>query len=312
MDYTIRKGYTFSKLALGTVQLGMDYGITNLAGQPSVETANDVIHAALKAGVTTIDTSIAYGSSEELIGEFFDSEQQRTAPTIVSKFKVSRRAAGDLNILRQEVASSIQRSLEKLKLEKLPVYLLHTDKDQQLEHLINPITIVLKELKDQDLIGIAGISVYSPADIDFVLNNEIFEATQIPLNIFDHRLINNGKLAQLQAQNKIVFARSIFLQGIFFMKPDQLPGTLQNAKGYLQDLTEISKLEGVTVPQLSFSFVKSLPGVTSIIFGAVNAEQVHQNVSLLEVRPITQENFNHIRDKFANVPEEIITPGKWQ
>ena len=73
MDYTIRKGYTFSKLALGTVQLGMDYGITNLAGQPSVETANDVIQAALKAGVTTIDTSIAYGSSEELIGEFFFS-----------------------------------------------------------------------------------------------------------------------------------------------------------------------------------------------------------------------------------------------
>lgn len=312
MEYTIRKGYGFSKLALGTVQLGMNYGITNVSGQPSTETAKELLQAALKAGVTTLDTSIAYGSSEEVIGDFLSSLQLRTPPTLVSKFKVAKDSTGDLNLLREEINSSIQLSLDRLKLKKLPVYLLHTDKDQRLDHLINSLAIVLSELKERRLIDIAGISAYSPADVDFVLNNDIFESVQVPLNIFDHRLINNGKLAQLKERNKIVFARSIFLQGLFFMNPDELPATLQDARRYLTKLDEIAKLEGMTIPELSFSFVSNLPEVTSILFGAVNAEQVEQNVSLLEVRAIKPATVDMIRAEFADVPEEIITPAKWQ
>ena len=94
-----------------------------------------------------------------------------------------------------------------------------------MQNLIQPLSIVLGELKDKGLIDIGGISAYGPEDVDFVLNHDIFEAVQIPLNIFDQRLINNEKLAQLGTKNKIVFARSIFLQGLFFMSTAELPKT---------------------------------------------------------------------------------------
>ena len=57
-----------SRLVLGTVQFGMNYGVANTHGKPSYETVKDILRKALDNGITTLDTAAGYGDSEEVIG----------------------------------------------------------------------------------------------------------------------------------------------------------------------------------------------------------------------------------------------------
>ena len=66
-----RTGLTVSRLGLGTVALGLDYGIKidQGYGRPAVEAAVGTIRSALNQGVTFFDTAPAYGRSEALLGQ---------------------------------------------------------------------------------------------------------------------------------------------------------------------------------------------------------------------------------------------------
>ena len=310
MKYTNKKGYRFSKLSLGTVQLGMPYGISNVDGKPPEAIARNILDVAMDSGITTFDTSESYGSAEDVIGKYITTHGH-TLPTVVTKFKLGINSNYSTTLVREEIYQSVESSLRRLNLKKIPVYLFHKDPRQEMQNLIQPLSIVLGELKDKGLIDIGGISAYGPEDVDFVLDHDIFEAVQIPLNIFDQRLVNNGRLAQLGTKNKIVFARSIFLQGLFFMSTAELPKTLHSAKPYLDRLRQIANESSLTVPQLCFSFVKELSPVTSIVFGAVSPEQVRENVAWSEAPVLHPNIVTSIREAFEDVPDFIITPGRW-
>ena len=58
-----------SRLALGTAQFGMDYGVSNESGQVAQEQAGEILRLAWRAGINTLDTAIAYGESEEVLGK---------------------------------------------------------------------------------------------------------------------------------------------------------------------------------------------------------------------------------------------------
>ena len=206
MKYTNKKGYRFSKLSVGTVQLGMPYGISNVDGKPPQAIARNILDAAMHSGITTFDTSESYGSAEDVIGKYITTHGH-TLPTVVTKFKLGINSTYSTTLVREEIYQSVESSLRRLNLKKIPVYLFHKDPRQEMQNLIQPLSIVLGELKDKGLIDIGGISAYGPEDVDFVLNHDIFEAVQIPLNIFDQRLINNEKLAQLGTKNKIKVKR---------------------------------------------------------------------------------------------------------
>lgn len=265
----------------------------------------------MESGITMLDTSASYGTAENEIGEYIKTDKGRTLPIVVTKFKIGRQSLYKTQQVRDEIYKSLRLSLQRLNLQKIPVYLLHKDREQQLEQLIEPLSMVFAELKQDGLIDIAGISAFGPEDIDIVINHEILEAVQLPVNIFDQRLINNGKMDELKVKNKIVFARSIFLQGLFFMKSVELPEKLQDAKQYLERLGEIAQAAGLTVPQICFSFVNNIQAISSIIFGAINVEQVKQNVSLSSTPALGPEITKSIREAFADVPEHVITPGSW-
>ena len=58
-----------SKLSFGTVQLGLDYGISNNSGKPTQKTADDIVEYLIHEGINCFDTATAYGNSEEVLGE---------------------------------------------------------------------------------------------------------------------------------------------------------------------------------------------------------------------------------------------------
>ena len=79
------KGLEISALSLGTVQLGLSYGINNADGKPSQETANAILNAALEGGINTLDTAGAYGDSEVVIGNWLKTVDPAKRPFIVTK-----------------------------------------------------------------------------------------------------------------------------------------------------------------------------------------------------------------------------------
>ncbi|RZK44049.1 MAG: hypothetical protein EOO59_22115 [Hymenobacter sp.] len=61
------------RLALGTAQFGLAYGLNNQTGQPSKTAVAEVLAAAQAAGLTLLDTAAAYGNSEARLGELVGS-----------------------------------------------------------------------------------------------------------------------------------------------------------------------------------------------------------------------------------------------
>lgn len=311
MKYSNFGGYRFSQLTLGTVQLGLNYGVSNNEGVPGTEESRGILQAALNSGINTLDTARQYGSSEAVIGDFLERNGKSPQVNLVSKFKISPQNLHHPERAWREVVDSVKTSLATLKITELPVCLLHKG-EEPIRDVMQVLPGIIRRLKEQGLISIGGISAFFPGDVHWFLDSEEIEATQVPLSILDQRLIHSGLLNSMSAAGKLVFARSIFLQGLFFMESADLKGNLIAAENHLKQLRQLADLGGMSVAQLAFSFVRDLPGVNSIVFGAINEAQVHENVRLLNGKPVPKALIEKAMELFENVDEDLITPGRWK
>lgn len=87
-----------SKLALGTVQFGLEYGINNQAGQVSPEAIARILSECRLHGVDTLDTARTYGTSEAVLGQ-----QDLTGLRVVTKLKPG---VGSVGEARESLESS--------------------------------------------------------------------------------------------------------------------------------------------------------------------------------------------------------------
>ncbi|NGM62841.1 aldo/keto reductase [Sphingobacterium sp. SGG-5] len=298
-------------LTLGTVQLGMAYGIANQKGKPDMETGHKILKSAAELGVTTWDTSRHYGVSEEVIGNFLKNNTSYS-PYVISKFKWSDRALENEKLAKQEALAQVRTSLQALGQDQLPILLYHTDKDQDIRRVISILPGVCRLLREEGLIKAGGISLYYPKDVAAILEEPEIAAVQLPINVFDQRLVANKAMDELADVGKLVFARSVFLQGLFFLTEDKLPSSLKGVAYYIDELKKLADRAEMTVAQFAFSYVRDIRGVSSIVFGADNVEQVKQNVQLWNGKSIPDEIRENAHKIFGNIDERIITPGLWK
>jgi len=310
MKYSDVIGYKISGLTLGTVALGTDYNVFHDQQRPARSESLNILNTATGAGINTIDTARSYGDAEDLIGEYGEDKRQELL-NIVTKFKISPNGMENKDKARAEMMSSIKTSLERLGRDRLPICLFHMDSTLPLGQVKNILPELLEELKKEGLIEHGGISADDPLEVEMFLDYPVIEAIQVPVNIFDHRLIKRDFFKRLTGRNIIVFARSVFLKGLFFASPEHLKGNLQAAGPYIRQLHDLATNEGMSVSQLAFSFVKDLEGITSIVFGADKPDQVIQNVELLNGAALPAELRNRISTLFSDIPESIISPRNW-
>lgn len=311
MEYVNKAGLHISRLTLGTVALGMNYGISNDSGQPSAQESQDILSAASDLGINTFDTANDYGCAEALMGKYFRQQKEERDPVIVTKFKLNTKDIFNRKEVREEALKSIQASLRSLQIKQAPIVLYHKDERVPAEILMDVLPPLFAELKKEGLVNITGISLYYPHEIETLIKEDLFQAFQIPMNVFDWRLIRTGMLPALNRSDKIVFIRSVFLQGLFFMNAASLKGKLTSSEKYLYGLKHIAQREGMSVAQLAFSFVRDTKGITSLIFGAVNTSQIKENIHLLNGPSLSEKARNDIETLVFDIPEDIIVPGRW-
>lgn len=310
MDYTNFNQYKVSKLALGTVQLGMDYGIANHAGAPNASEAAALLEASFAAGITSFDTSPTYGSSEDILGGYL-SGMRRDELLIVSKFKYNTDPVFDIDRVWQEVKLIVEQSLLRLNLSVLPLVLYHKGASESMDQVKARVPVLLDRLKNEGLIAHGGISLYASSEADALLNDDSFEALQIPLNVLDQHIVTNGTLQKLHENGKLIMIRSVFLQGLFFRDPAGLSGILGQAVPYLNRLNQLAKQYDLTLAELIFAFVRDLPQADSLVIGAENRAQVAANVRLLNAPALVPALRVALQELSLNAPTELITPALW-
>ena len=302
-----KKGIEISAISLGTVQLGLDYGINNTGGKPDREKAFAILDCAVQNGINTLDTAAAYGNSEEIIGQWLASRNFEKKPFIATK--VHSLDYTSLDTLRSSLRQQVEESKKRLGLEQLPLLMLHHFD----EYLRDPENMfkVMEELKASGDVCMTGASAYSFHDYKQLAETG-FDAVQIPLNIFDWTQIENGGLKALEDSGMIVFARSIYLQGLVFKKPEDLEPHMDFCREPLEKFRYLCEKYNLTPAQLSLSYALSLSEITSLVLGSETVAQVQQNVELAESAvQLSNEQLHEIRSCFLNIDGRVLNPSAW-
>lgn len=308
MNSTFIKGVNVSALSLGTVQLGLNYGINNAGGKPSLETSFGILNAAMDGGINTLDTAAAYGDSEDVIGSWLATKDKKDHPFVVTKMIGLDHSS--LDALRASVREKVESSKKRLGLDQLPLLMLHRV-DDYLCDKENMIT-VFNELKASGDILLSGISVYSNNDYGEIAESGI-DAVQIPLNIFDWCQIENGGLKKLHDAGMIVFVRSVYLQGLVFKDPDTLEPHMSFCRDTLIKYRELCNKYGLSPAELAISYASSLKEVTSLVLGCDNVEQVKANVELFgKSVKLSDAQLAEIREAFLNTDRRVLDPNFWK
>lgn len=287
-----------SPMTLGTVQLGMNYGIANNAGKPDEEKSFSILRTALEGGVTALDTARAYGDSELVIGRFLKQWQGET-PAIITKIPTLQ--GNSPKELEKFVTDSVEQSLERLGINKLEAVMLHGAKDPIIHG--KACADAMKALLDHGYTDKVGVSVYTAEDIEGMLPYEIFSVTQVPMSIFDQQLIAGGSIAKLQERDYTVFVRSVFLQGLFFLDPEKVddPVLVEHAVPKIRLLKSVAQELGMSIAQLAIAFMRDCAGVTSLVLGADTPEQVKSNAAYFDAPALEAATMELLRREFANV-----------
>lgn len=294
----------FSQLMLGTAQFGMPYGIANRSGQPSYETARVIIATAYEGGVNCFDTAPGYGTSEEVIGRVLTELGIADKVTVVTKTvrvideRLSDKAAEKL------IIETALRSLERLRLKALPVYLFHVE-----EHF-RYIEVLLK-LKEQGLVRHIGVSVMTPDACRRIIDSGLVEAVQVPTNVFDRRYVRAGIFREAERRGVAIFVRSVYLQGLIFLSDAETPPELSAVIPVRRRVQIIANEAGMNLTELAVRYVFGIPGATSVLVGVESLEQMRQNLTLLSKGPLDSDLMKTIGEAVPELPDLILMPNKW-
>jgi aryl-alcohol dehydrogenase-like predicted oxidoreductase len=302
-----------TKLTLGTVQLGLNYGIANKIGRPNQKEAAEILKYAILNGITEFDTAPDYGESEELIGQYFQNQNEdfrRTTRVFTKLPHITIDNSSSYSRVVEEVERSLRESMSKLKLPFIDGYSLHNE--QNLSSHQGKIIDCLKAFKQQGLIKEIGASVYTMEAVEQVIEAKCFDMIQVPLNVFTQPFLHSGLLEELSKNHIKVYARSVYLQGLLLMKGTELPNHLTYTKKWVDLFQEFASDHHFAPSELAFTFVRDLPQIHSIVVGCETISQLKNNLNLMASPQLPETIVSQLLELFKDVPEQVYNPTFWK
>lgn len=296
-----------NKLVLGTVQFGLNYGINNQNGKPTREKSFEMLDFAYRKGIRIFDTAHAYGNAEEILGEFLRSRNLSEEIEIVTKLKpnVVVESGGEINDI---IAINLRESLERLQINHVNGYLLHTPGYIREEKIVS----TLNDFKRQGLVKNIGVSIYEEADAIYAAKLDEIDYIQVPYSIFDQRLAKTDFFRLARKNGKTVFGRSAFLQGLFFMPEEKIPPHLKKVKIYFRELDKVIAKYSLSRQQAALLFSLKNDNIDYVVFGVDNIEQLKEDIDIAERNIGCERCIGELKDKFVNIEKNIIFPSLWK
>jgi aryl-alcohol dehydrogenase-like predicted oxidoreductase len=290
-----------ARLALGTAQFDGRYGRPAVAVDVT-RIAHNLLDAAATLGIDTLDTAAGYGDSETLIGAYRWSGD---APRIVTKSP--HPGADPPADWAGYFEAAATESLRRLERTSVYGYLCHsptlfTDATDR----ARAVGAGLDRLRESGFCEKVGVSVYTRSEIDTILEAWRPDLIQLPLSVADQRLIQDGTLSRLAAEGIEVHARSVFLRGMLLRPVADLPAHLMALADRLKTIDDALGYNDANRARACLGFATTLPGVSRLVVGAENAEQL---VELAQAAAGAPPDLDW--DALALDEPSIVNPGLW-
>ena len=284
------------KLALGTVQFGLDYGVANASGRVTAEEANAILRRAQVCGMDTLDTAIAYGDSEAVLGQL-GIGQWKTITKLPA-------VPDDCQDVARWAHDQIQLSLTRLCVKQLHGVLLHRPA-QLLERMGPALYAALQSIKSQGMTRKIGVSVYDSTELDALFDAYALDLVQAPLNILDRGLVESGWASRLHDAGVEVHTRSTFLQGLLLMPATQRPAKFHRWADVWHMWDGWLEQEGITPVHACLRYVTNLSQIDRVVVGVDTVAQLNQIVKATEGKLSSLPGFHTLHDA------RLINPASW-
>lgn len=281
------------KIALGTVQWGLDYGIANTHGIPSDEALKSIFALANKNGIDLFDTAVQYGEAEKRVGQFSNPEHR-----IITKI-------GNFTP-QNSLKIQLDNSFKHFKREKIYGCLFH-----DIEELTknNDLWTELLEYKATGKISKMGYSLYEPQELLDLLEAGLHpDLIQLPYSILDRKF--EPYFEQLKSLDTEIHIRSVFLQGLYFMSIEALSSKFNDLKGTLKEVEEIATEFGLTKVELALNYVLKNKYVDYAIIGVEQSSQLKEiiNASKIVFSKSIEERLNALSVENPT----LLNPSNWK
>ena len=285
------------KLILGTVQIGLDYGINNRQGKVRLEDSLSILNEAYTAGIRTLDSAEVYGNAHNIIGKHHEQNPNQVFNVIT---KIPANADADT------IGGKVQKYLDELGVNQLNTLMFHSFDSYK----SNPeMKGLLLDLKSDGLFSYLGVSVYTNQEIEAIITDDEIDLIQLPFNLLDNYSHRGELLERAKEKGKIIHTRSAFLQGLFFKDPDEDHPIVAQLKKELIVIKQLSNLNQVPVVDLSLGYCLAQDHIDQVLIGVDSVSQLRKNLKALK-NPIPSELYDRI-NKIVVEDRNLLNPSLW-
>src|SRR3954464_5959771 len=302
-----RSGLRVSALTLGTMTFGGGGKFASV-GSTDVDGARRQIDMCLDAGVNFIDTADVYseGASEEILGEALDGRWDRVLIATKARMPMGE-GANDAGLSRHHLIESCEASLRRMKTDHIDLYQVHEwDGQTPLEETLDTLDTLVRSGK----VRYIGCSNYA--------GWQLLKALGTSDRLHLQRFVSQQIYYSLQAREaEYELVPAALDQGLGTLVWSPLAGGLLSGK-YRRDaqpdegrqltdwdeppvrdqdrlydivdaLVEIGEAHGVSAAQVALAYTLGKPGVTSLVIGARNEEQLVDNLAAADLQLAADE-----------------------
>ncbi len=307
-----------SALSLGTVALGMPYGITPKTAQaratnlgltpPSDNEAIQLVHRALDQGINFIDTARGYGRSEDVLGKAL--KDRRDQVIIATKLSGCDAAGNPLPrpTLMRQMQESLITSLKRLHTDFVDLLMLHSASVDLLEN--SDALENLRAFQAQGWARYIGVSTYGAEAPRLAIRQQV-DAVQVAYNILDQRMAD--EIFPLAAAAGVgIVARSVFLKGALTPRADDLPHHLSGLK---QRSAAVKQLAAQLRPPMTrmeaaLKFVLAQPNIATALVGVRNQAELDASLAVLKGHLLEEDVINQLKQLRWDNPS-MLDPSRW-
>ena len=287
-----------SKIALGAVQFGMDYGINSINGQVLPAEIKDILNYAYRQNIDLLDTAPAYGNSEQVLGKCNSHEFKIVTKTRhFDCLEIGNREA-------QLLDSDFSQSLTDLKKDRVYGVLFHNANDL-LKHGSDKLFNRLNDFKQAGKIKKIGVSIYNHEQLQSIIDNFDIDLVQLPYNILDRRLVDSGIFRMLQDRDVEIHARSVFLQGLLLMTEQSRPGKFKRWEALWKVWHEWLNDNQITALEATIRHAISMPEISKVLVGVDTIDQ------LKEIVMATPGVLPDIPPEMFTNDADLLNPSNW-
>ncbi len=259
-----------------------------------------ILEKAVELGLSCIDTAHLYGESEAVLGTCDGVLNSFSIITKTPRFPDGKIQRQDALMLRDAFEASLrmmqQKSIDGLLIHHAPNLLVEGGELLYQEML---------SLKEEGLVSRIGVSAYTGEVVENIHEKFPLDFVQLPINVLDRRLTENGDLKRLSRLGIKIHARSAFLQGLLLAEPDFLSAHFNPARNVLKDFHASARAAGISPAHAALHYLLRLPEIEKIIIGV---ESLSQFSNIFDDFPAYIEmNF----DEFRVDQVEILNPVLW-